>query len=110
MGSPEIETMTTRLVLVLSAFGIVALVLSGVAAAGGHGSYEAATLLFPFTMLAAGSTGSVSGAALALALAQYPFYGWLISRAKAQGSLRYAMFFLAMLHCVAAYAARAAGS
>jgi hypothetical protein len=88
-------------------FGALALVASGVTAAGGHGSYQLATLLFPFTMLVAGSLGQVSGPALALALAQYPFYGWLISRAKARGSLKYAAFFLAMLHCVVAYAARA---
>ena len=89
-------------------FGVLALVASGVTAAGGHGSYQLATLLFPFTMLAAGSTGRVSGVAIALALAQYPSYGWLMSRAKARGSLKYAAFFLAMLHCVVAYAARAA--
>jgi hypothetical protein len=100
--------MTTRLVLVLFLFGVLALVLSGVAAAGGHGSYDAAKLLFPFTMLVAGPTGTISGPALAIALAQYPLYGWLISRAKAQGSKRHAMFFLAMLHCVAVYACGAA--
>ena len=100
--------MTTRRVFVLFLFGALALVASGITAADGHGSYQVATLLFPFTMLAAGSIGQVSGAAVALALAQYPSYGWLISRAKVRGSLKYAVFFLAMLHCVVAYAARAA--
>ena len=89
-------------------FGVLALVASGITAAGGHGSYQVATLLFPFSMLAAGSSGQISGAAVALALAQYPSYGWLMSRAKTRGSLKYAAFFLAMLHCVVAYAARAA--
>jgi hypothetical protein len=100
--------MTTRRVFVLFLFGALALQASGITAAGGHGSYQVSTLLFPFTMLAAGSVGQVSGVGVALALAQYPFYGWLISRAKARGSLKYAVFFLAMLHCVVAYAARAA--
>ena len=95
-------------ILLLGAFGLVAFVISGVAAGGGHGSYLAANLLVPFSMLMAGSTGSLSGRVLAVALAQYPLYGWVLSRAKSRGSLRHARFFLAMLHCVAAYASMAA--
>ena len=95
-------------ILALAVFGLVALVVSGIAAVGGHGSYLPANLLFPFSMLLAGPTGSISGRAIALALAQYPLYGWVLSRARSQGSLRHARFFLAMLHCVAVYASVAA--
>jgi hypothetical protein len=59
-------------------------------------------------MLLAGSTGSISGGGIALALAQYPLYGWLLSRARSRGSSRHARFFLAMLHCLAAYGSVAA--
>lgn len=100
--------MTTRLVLVPFLFGVLALVLAGIAAAGGHGSYLPASLLFPFSMLLAVPTGHISARAIALALAQYPLYGWVLSRARSHGSLRHARFFLAMLHCVAAYASVAA--
>lgn len=99
---------TSRRILVLFLFGLIAVVVSGVAAAGGHGSYLAATILFPFTMLWARSSGTVSGAALALAVAQYPLYGWLLSRARSRGSSRHGRFFLAMLHGLAAYASLAA--
>jgi hypothetical protein len=95
-------------ILVLAVFGLVAFVVSTIAAAGGYGSYLPASLLFPFSMLLAGSTGSISERAVALALAQYPLYGWVLSRARSQGSSRHARFFLAMLHCVAAYASVAA--
>lgn len=106
-GSLEAVTASRR-VLVLFLLGLIAAVVSGVAAAGGHGSYLPATLLFPFTILWARASGSVSGAALALALAQYPLYGWIFSRARSRGSLRHARFFLAMLHGLAAYASLAA--
>jgi len=98
----------SRRVFVLFLLGLIAVVVSGVAAAGGYGSYVPATLLFPFTMLWARASGAVSGAALALALAQYPLYGWLLSRAKSRGALRQGRFFLAMLHGLAAYASLAA--
>jgi len=98
----------SRRVLVLFLLGLIAVVVSGVAAAGGHGSYLAATVLFPFTMLWARASGAVSGAALALALAQYPLYGWLLSRSRSRGALRHGRFFLAMLHGVTVYAALAA--
>jgi hypothetical protein len=94
--------------LALAIFGLAAFVVSGIAAGGGHGSYLPASLLFPFSMLLAGTTRSISARAIALALAQYPLYGWVLSRARSQGSLRYGRFFLVMLHCVAAYASVAA--
>jgi len=104
-GRPAGGSVTSRkLTLALAIFGLLALIMSGVAAGGGHGSYLAADLLFPFAMLLAGSTGSISGGGVALALAQYPLYGWLLSRARSRGSLRHARFFLVMLHCLAAYA------
>ena len=47
-------------------------------AGGGHGSYSAAKLLFPFTMLLTRLSGDViTYPLMGLALVQFPFYGWL---------------------------------
>ena len=60
--------------------GAVALWISVAAAAGGHGTYLPAALLFPFTMGLAVLAGSITPPLVALAFAQYPLYGWLAIR------------------------------
>jgi hypothetical protein len=51
------------------------------AAGGGHGTYQPAALLFPYTMVIAALVGSIPAAALTIAAGQYPAYGALIARA-----------------------------
>jgi hypothetical protein len=51
---------------------VVALTIAVVMAGGGHGSYLPAKLLFPYTMLIAGSTIGFFG--MLVALVQWPLY------------------------------------
>jgi hypothetical protein len=52
--------------------GVVALTIAVVMAGGGHGSYAPAKLLFPYTMLIAGSSIGFFG--MLLAIVQWPLY------------------------------------
>jgi hypothetical protein len=70
------------------------------AAGAGHGTYQPAALLFPYTMVIAALVGSIPAAALAIAAGQYPAYGVLIAQARRPGSK--------MLAVVAAHAVVAA--
>jgi hypothetical protein len=59
---------------------VPALGLTIFAAGGGHGTYLPAIFLFPFTMLGAAIFGSINPALIALALFQFPMYGYVIGR------------------------------
>jgi hypothetical protein len=63
--------------------------LAAVASAGAaHGSYLLAKILFPFTMLSTLVFGSIVAPAIALAVLQFPFYGFILGRAKVKGGFR----------------------
>ena len=49
------------------------------AAGGGHGSYVPAIVCFPFAMLLSIQVGAITLPFLALALAQFPFYGAVLA-------------------------------
>lgn len=66
-----------------AACAFVAVVLAG----GGHGTYYAAKILFPYSMMLTGSTRSITPPLAALALLQYPAYA-IALWALANGSLR----------------------
>jgi hypothetical protein len=77
--------------------GAIASVIALAAAAGGHGTYVPAALLFPFSTILATRFGSFTPVAVAVALAQFPVYGLLASRWR-RSSLT---FCLAGVHIVA---------
>jgi hypothetical protein len=75
-------------------------VLSGGA---GHGHYEAARALFPYTMLLTRLTGdTVALPLLGLALVQFPLYGLALGLAAAKGRLALALALRLAAHAIAA--------
>ncbi|HKB59886.1 MAG TPA: hypothetical protein VKC56_07535 [Gallionellaceae bacterium] len=56
---------------------LVAIVLGGVSAGAGHGSYFVAKLLFPYTLLAGGMEGPIPESFVTLAGIQYLLYGFV---------------------------------
>lgn len=62
-------------------FGGLAILAAIGSAGAGHGSYVAARILFPFSMLLVLVEGSIGPVAMAVGLLQFPTYGALIGRA-----------------------------
>lgn len=85
---------------VIAAPAILAAILSGGA---GHGSYIAARVLFPFSMLLTWLEGSIGPVAMGVGLLQFPLYGAMIARALALKTYR-DFFLLTAAHLVAALA------
>lgn len=85
---------------VIAAPAILAAIMSGGA---GHGSYVAARVLFPFSMLLTRLEGEIGPVAMGAGLVQFPLYGALVGRAVALKTDR-AVFFAAAAHLVAALA------
>ena len=79
-------------------------ILAAIGSAGaGHGSYVAARVLFPFSMLLTVIEGSIGPLAMFAGLLQFPLYGALIG--WSMGSKVYRVFFLlAAAHVVAVLA------
>jgi len=69
----------------------------------GHGTYLAARMLFPFSMLLTGFEGSIELVAMAVGLIQFPLYGAVIGRAVALQENTY-IFQLMTVHMVAVLA------
>jgi hypothetical protein len=59
----------------------LAIFLAIVSGGAGHGHYISAKLWFPFTMASTYLFESIAAPFIALAIAQYPIYGWLVGRA-----------------------------
>lgn len=66
--------------MVGAAFGVLAAAVALMVAAGGHGSYAPAVLLFPLPMLLTRFTDEISHGLVVLALLQFPLYGALVAR------------------------------
>lgn len=62
-----------------AAFGVLAAAVAVIVAAGGHGSYAPAVLLFPLPMLLTRLTDEIAPSLLVLALLQFPLYGAFIA-------------------------------
>ena len=74
--------------LVVSLVATPLFLLAAVASAGaGHGNDLLAKILFPFTMLSTLVFGLIIVPAIALAVLQFPFYGFILGRANVKGSL-----------------------
>jgi hypothetical protein len=77
---------------------MVAIVATVVAAAGGHGNYVAAKILFPYSLALTRFTEVITMPLIVLALAQYPLYAlalWSL-RGSSLGQRRWAV--LAAVH------------
>ena len=85
---------------VIAAPAILAASMSGGA---GHGSYVAARVLFPLSMLLTRLEGETGTVAMGAGLLQFPLYGALVGRTVAVKTGR-AVFFAAAAHLVAALA------
>lgn len=68
------------------AFGFAAAYVAVGLAGGGHGSYVAAHLLFPWGMLIAGAGTSLFPVVATLALAQFPVYGGVIGLGRGRAA------------------------
>lgn len=88
--------------LVVSLIATPLFLLAAVASAGaGHGSYLLAKILFPFTMLSTLVFGSIIAPAIALAVLQFPFYGFILGKANVKGSLRAQAAVFLLIHVLA---------
>lgn len=100
-GRTRLATLTgAGIGAVIAAPAILAAIMSGGA---GHGSYVAARVLFPFSMLLTRLEGENGPVAIGAGLLQFPLYGALVGRTvavKTDG----AVFFVAAVHLVAALA------
>lgn len=85
---------------IIAAPAILAAIMS---AGAGHGSYAAARVLFPFSMMLTRFAGEIGPAAMAAGLLQFPLYGALVGRTVAVKTDR-VVFFAAAVHLVAALA------
>jgi hypothetical protein len=93
-----------RLVLIsaLAIFGLMAIAFAIWRMGGGHGSYLAAKVLFPYSMLIAGAFGSIGFISAVLALVQFPAYGVLVAYAPVRPRAASYLFAAHALSTVAA--------
>src|SRR5262249_20594439 len=67
----------------------------------GHGTYYAAKVLFPWTMMSTAATKEITVPFIALAVVQYPLYGISLDWARAKGGFKPAALMLVVVHCLA---------
>lgn len=66
-------------------------------AGGGHGSYFAAQLLFPYTMAATFLTGTITMSLIVIGLLQFPLYGIVLDHGRSRGTFgKYALIIAAV--------------
>jgi hypothetical protein len=90
---------------VMTLLGIIAIWLAMGLAGGGHGTYLAAKLLFPYTMLLALPEGPIPIVAQVVAVLQFPAYGVAVAANTSAGRASRVFAAIAVLHAVAAAAA-----
>lgn len=81
---------------------LVASAMAVVSAGAGHGSYRAVKLLFPYTMLSTGATGSITIPFIVLGMIQYLLYGFICAMAVKHGKVGPTAFVLGTTHATAA--------
>lgn len=74
-------------------------------AGGGHGSWFPAKLWFPYAMTLAAARRWIGVAASALALLQFPVYGWILSTGLERGKFWRFLGWLVLAHLAAAWIA-----
>ena len=74
------------------------LLIAIVWAAGGHGTYVLARIVFPIPMICASSRGSITPSIIAVALAQFPLYGSACGALYRSRACRYYAIGLAIVH------------
>ncbi len=72
---------------------------------GGHGTYFIAKTFFPFTMLLAVPFSNIGFVATALALLQFPTYGWILWVGLERGRFWRFVGVLVLIHLAAAWLA-----
>jgi hypothetical protein len=81
------------------ALGAASIVIAVAYAGGGHGTYAPAKILFPYTMcLAMAIAGSITPPLMALALLEFPLYGFSIGRAASRGQTKTVVYLIIILH------------
>jgi hypothetical protein len=91
--------------------GVIGLVLSIRAAAGGHGTYSMARLFFPYTMVLGDLVGELRLGARILGLLQYPAYaivGWGAAGPSRRTTLAWVVGLIHLGAVVGAFALRTA--
>ena len=85
-------------------FTTIALFAALISTGAGHGDYVWARLLFPYSILSAWFTGSITTPFIVLAFVQYPLYGIIVHVASHLGwrQLGLAAGCISLLHLVAA--------
>jgi hypothetical protein len=79
-----------------------AILTASISGGAGHGSYIAARVLFPFSMLISQLVGEIRLVALAVGLIQFPLYGAVVGRTVAAQST--STFSLVTAHIIAVLA------
>jgi hypothetical protein len=82
-------------------FTPLAVFFVAIAAGGGHGTYYAAKMLFPWNMMSTALTQSITRLFVVLGIAQYPLYGIVLDAARAKGHFKPAALTLAAVHILA---------
>ncbi len=83
-------------------FGAVNILIAIISAGGGHGTYTAAKILFPYTMfLAEVFATSINWPLMALAVLEFPLYGFFLGWAATRGRTKVAIYSILFLHAVA---------
>jgi len=99
--------MTTSRIVVYTLIGVavtpIAVIAALASAGAGHGHYEFARVLFPYTMLLTPlANNTIAPLLIVLAFVQFPLYGALIGLANRKSREGLVMLILALAHLVAA--------
>ena len=97
----KLRRLLTPLLISVVVSPLLLLVAIGSAGAG-HGDYFWAKILFPFTMLSARIFGYIPDPFIALAVAQFPLYGFLLGNANIHGRLPKYSALLFLVHSLTA--------
>ena len=78
-----------------------ALVVTVLAAGGGHGTYAPAKVLFPYSMALTAATGEITSPLVVIALAQYPAYAVIMWALRGTSTRQRRWIGLACVHVLA---------
>jgi hypothetical protein len=93
------------ILMMAMAIEAVALIVSVLAAAGGHGTYAPAKVMFPYTMALTGVTGSITPVLVGLAFIQYPALALAMWTLRGASTRQWRWLGLSAVHLLAIVAA-----